>query len=193
MNQVEKIPDHPARALDNVYAQFQSSPNITAAIQAAAVGVQYFEDLCYSYITSSRLDLARGWLLDQWGELVGEIRAGLTDEEYRTIIEAKVAAVTLNEESLGAIAEVYKIAMRPCAVEGEEIFPGQSDLYALRDLPISDALLPRVVSVMEIVRPAGKNLVLTEVTRGYFSFEGDPDTNGYSPEGFGGDLGRRLN
>lgn len=87
---MEYIADHTARALDSLLSHYRNDEFLEAFATALGEVAQDVEDDIFDSIVSSRLDTATGDYLDQWGDVVGEDRGTLNDEEYRAIMIAKI-------------------------------------------------------------------------------------------------------
>ncbi|MEL6350066.1 MAG: hypothetical protein AAFV53_43605, partial [Myxococcota bacterium] len=75
-----------------MYSQFRGKPRIQALLAALGALLQDVEERRFNLVVSRTLELAQGVVLEQWGALVGEERAGLADEPYRQIIRVRMLA-----------------------------------------------------------------------------------------------------
>jgi hypothetical protein len=66
---------------------------IVALLRAMGDEVQLLEDEVFDHYVSSPISVAEGVVLDRWGAIVNEARYGLSDSDYRRIIEAKLLAL----------------------------------------------------------------------------------------------------
>lgn len=182
-------PDLAGEALDLLPSRFREARVVRALVTALAEGAQVVADEVYDLIVSLDLDTATGAHLDVRGSRVFEQRRGLTDDEYRQIIRAKIRAL----RSCGTAADIYEVALLVAP-------PGSSVI--LRELPVaayeitfradpsripSDRLRRRMRALLDIVRPVGWNPeYFLEAARPAFAFDGpaDPLLAGYDEGAF---------
>lgn len=93
-----------ARAL--LIEQYKGRPIIQGFLDSYIKRIQDLEDALWDIINSRRLDLAVGLQLDVLGLLVGELRLGRTDEEYRPSIRIRIRV----NRSRGRIVDVIDVA-----------------------------------------------------------------------------------
>lgn len=98
------------RALGLLAFQFRDKPNIKAMVAALAEQVEGLEDALLDVYATRNLETAQGTQLDVLGRVVGLERQGLTDEEYRLHLRAKIL---LNRSSgtPGEIFDVFSLLM----------------------------------------------------------------------------------
>ena len=105
VKEISHITDHIEKGLSRVPEQFKllekkyNSPikpellsGWEAFLTAFIKPAQEFEDICHKMLDSYDLRFTTGNALDRLGELVGQVRAGRNDEEYRTAILIKIGA-----------------------------------------------------------------------------------------------------
>lgn len=83
--------DHVQAALDRLPRRLQTKQRWTELLAALVRPFQALEDALIAMYDQRHLDNAEGAQLDQLGALVGEPRAGRTDDAYRRRIRARVA------------------------------------------------------------------------------------------------------
>ncbi len=88
----EHVTDHVARGLARLLQQFKGQPRIEALLTGYLEQVQELEDSLWDLRTLRSLDLAEGEQLDRLGEIVGQARGGLDDDNYRQLIRARIQA-----------------------------------------------------------------------------------------------------
>jgi hypothetical protein len=76
--------------LADLPAQFADKPRFQALFKALAKGEQELEDLAAALTFWRNLVDCVGTQLDGWGQIVGELRAGRSDADYRLGIIAKI-------------------------------------------------------------------------------------------------------
>jgi hypothetical protein len=90
--EVTQITDHADRGVALLMRALRDKPIVAALTRAVLRQVQGAEDMLWS-IVALTLDNATGHALDQYGELLGEVRdAGLSDDVYRDVLRAKILA-----------------------------------------------------------------------------------------------------
>ena len=170
------IPDQKKRAVSLLPSQFRTNqPVIEALAGAMGEGVQTLEDLIFGLMLGSRLDLATGALLDIWGDLVGEVRGDLDDEDYRKFVAARV----LTNRSTGVTDDLIAIAQlitSNSVVREQSFYPREVIIYVSRSDPMSDAVSARVAVMMNDARAAGTKLQVIESIPGYLGFSTNPDS-----------------
>jgi hypothetical protein len=194
VSDTEHIPNHVAIAVEALYAQWRDGEVARGTIRAAVQSIQRWENILYGYLVSSRYDVAEGFLLDLWGEIVGEKRLGLGHDDYRRVLQARILADTASDSPYDILA-VYRAVTAPSTVRYYDAPPWNSYyLFAFREDPLSDAMRVRVLSMMERVRPTTRAADLREVlVPGYFGFAADTDPDDHTVLGFGaGRFSRRL-
>jgi len=115
------VADGQARQL----AQFKDS-NVQTVLGIFLAQVQELETVIVQGLTKTYLANATGWMLEQWGAIVGEPRpaygdAATDDDIYRGLIYARIAI----NNSLGTLPDVYKILrlLQASQPKVREIYP----------------------------------------------------------------------
>ncbi len=154
-------------------------PRIQALVAALATGQQAREDEQFDLLLSVAIADATGDLLDKWGEAVGEQRLGLSDNEYRPFVLARMLANT-SDGTIDPLIILFRAATQPNVdVLWLSTFPAGFDLIVVRPLPMSAAVARRVARMIEDARPGGKHMTLTEALPGFFGFAANPDALGF--------------
>lgn len=91
-------------------SQFRAGSNVPDLLGALLTEAQIFEDNCVPLIESFWLKNATGWVLDQYGKLVGFERPGYgaaydDDDAFRVLIYGQIAA----NSSYGTMPDIYGI------------------------------------------------------------------------------------
>jgi len=172
------IPDHRARMLRRMLAQFRDLPDFKAILRAFAGVGQTLEDEIFGVLISTTFDVATGNDLDHWGALVGEVRDGLTDAEYRQIIQGRVQANAASG-TRDELIRIVQTVTAPSVVTHADYPPASACITARRPEPMSDNYARRAGAVVRVAKPAGVALCLIEAAAGYFGFEGDPEAEPY--------------
>jgi hypothetical protein len=83
---------HVTDALARLGEQFKSQPNLVAFLTAHVAPLQDIEDALQQLLLERQVDTAIGDQLDALGALVGQARAGLSDDNYRRYVRARIMA-----------------------------------------------------------------------------------------------------
>lgn len=128
---------------------------------ACVAPLQTAEDTLFDMITQRDLEQAEGAQIDQLGKLVGQARGGLSDENYRRYITARIAA----NRSNGTMEDVIRVATLiindPTAtfVITDE-FPAGLNLR-IEDITVTEVLAAILAGFLRATVIAGVRLVLT--------------------------------
>lgn len=87
--QITKITDHTGIGLARLITQYKGKPRMTALLTSYLIEVQAIEDAAFQVIDAT-IDTATGHALTQWGKIVGQVNPGLSDENYRVLIRARI-------------------------------------------------------------------------------------------------------
>ena len=173
MTDLPYIPDFRDMAVSLLLSQYRDSPRVRALVRACAGAPQKIEDIGFDLLVSTTISAASGWVLDQWGAVVGERRRGLDDEDYRRFIEARIAA-NLSEGTTDELIEIFELVAGPGDVRHYTHYPAGFKLVIFRDSPLTDALRSRIRALMESIRPAGVDMVLAEATQNTYQYDSGP-------------------
>ena len=177
----------------------QDKESVTFKAFCAALG-EMDNHLLYAIrdlLTSGSLDGASGWLLDRWGEVVGEKREGLKDDDYRRFIKA---AVILNksfasvEDHIALWGTLMGVDTGEAHVEYTELYPHGASFTAYRKALLPEKVARRAARMMRRSRPMGVVFRLVEAVDGrYFGFVDHASHPHAAPMGFNrGRLARAL-
>jgi hypothetical protein len=163
----------------NVRLMFQlRRPRISALVNALGQQAQRYEDAAFGYLIGILLDYAIGDQLDKWGLIVGEVRGGLRDDDYRRFINARI----LTNRSHGTTDELIAIAQlvtAPSRIQFTTIYPAGVCIYTFRAEAMSDQVVRRAGAMLRAAKAAGVAMELGEVVAGYFGWYGDADAEGF--------------
>lgn len=99
-------PDQAARAAELLLWQQKAKPRLAALVKALGAGAQLSENTIWAVIVgATTLAGAEGVSLDRWGEMIGEYRGGLDEEDYRRFIALR-GRVNTEHPSQDAMFEV---------------------------------------------------------------------------------------
>lgn len=162
-------------AVDRLPAGLYGKPRLEAFVRALAHGCQLLEDEIAARAMALGLDTANGADLDTLGEIVGERRDGLDDEDYRRFIAARLLA----RKCLGTpdeLVAILELVAAPCVAVHFDMFAAGFRLYFGRTLPLADEMLGRVRRFMVAVKPAGVTMLLVEYSASPLGFMANPYT-----------------
>lgn len=113
-----------ATGLLQLLSQFDGSPNLRDLASSFLDQAQALEDAAHPLLAERSLDNMTGHRLDGFGQVVAVMRAGRTDEEYRTRLRAELAILLSNglAEDLLNIAQLL-IQMTTADYELVEYYP----------------------------------------------------------------------
>lgn len=180
--------DHAQRAFEDTLVRLRKHPNIEDLVRALAIGVQLDEDIFLDYVTTQLLSVSTGYLLDRLGAFVGAQRLGATDDTFRKIIRARVAAQRSNG-TIGEIGHVLDLLVDAGLIVYSTAYPaGYRYYFVPNEGQLTDDQIRRAVRVLELARPAGVDASFVEAAGAddslTFRFDVDP--------GFGRRFGRLL-
>lgn len=99
------ILDHAARAVARLKEQFKSKEGVESLLNSLAEPAQGVEDALWQLYTERSIDVAVGVQLDALGAIVGQERGGMTDDDYRRHVRARIAA----NRSSGTVEDVIRV------------------------------------------------------------------------------------
>jgi hypothetical protein len=88
---VTRIPDHAGEAEARLMEQYRGQDRMLSVLAMVTGGHQNVEDATFELPEGRALTTAVGAQLDRLGELLGFKRSGLTDEQYRAVLQGVVA------------------------------------------------------------------------------------------------------
>jgi len=140
-------------------------PNIKALLKAALLAIQERADENWAVYTGQSFWLATGTALEQWAHRVGTTRGGLSDEELRNWIMAKVLADNSKGTADSAL-DVLLAATQPRKAEYINLGSGCCQLQIFREEPLGAILRGRVHRLMESIQPNGREMHVVECVVG---------------------------
>jgi hypothetical protein len=174
--------EHVADALANALSQFDDSTNLLTMVRILVGQVQELEDVVVSCFIDRTIDTAQGAQLNQYGAVVGQIRDGLTDSEYRKVIRTRIMANRSNTQINTILAVVALLAEPPGAVRYTLLHPAAYQLEYTVAEPTSTLMRKWIAAHALAATPAGVSLAhIAETTllSGYFGFLEDDDALGF--------------
>lgn len=140
MSDLVRNSDHVAQARARLIEQYKDKPKILVIVDALARQVQEVEDAIFDVFVQSAIEDALGSQLDDLGDIVGEARQGVPDDEYRGFIRARIRVNRSSGKREELIQIVQFIQDDELGVAFDEYYPasirieceGAVELNALR-------------------------------------------------------------
>lgn len=148
-------PDYELEMLGQVYQQWRDDPRIRALVGGIADALQLFETDMLTYYSASRLEVASGKLLDEWGALIDEPRLGADDETYRRAILAKPAAFRSDGTRERLVQMVNRFIGDGGTVQYYDAYPAALRITVQRVEPFSDSEAYRLKRYLEMAVATG--------------------------------------
>lgn len=183
----EKKDNHVEEGLSKLISQFRKKPKILALTTVYIQQLQELEDALSDLLTETNLGNAVGIHLDNIGAIVGELRLGRSDSQYRIAISARILLNTSN----GTIEDVIALAIASTeillTIEITEYFPAS---FNARIVEVIDPLVVDTDAIAAIIssgKPGGVggHLDFFEGTGTPFQFDG-PTGSGFDEGEYGG-------
>jgi hypothetical protein len=154
------ISDRVERALARLPQQHKDKANIRALVSALVGPAQAIEDAIWQLYTLRRVDTAEGVQLDLLGDVVGQPRDGLSDDDYRRYIRARIAT----NRSLGVVEDLIKITRLVVGDDALRVEVERQNIATivvrLLEIPITDELADIVFDFLFKAKAAGVRLIL---------------------------------
>lgn len=155
MGDLVRQDDHRTDGLNKLLAQFKGMPRMEALLGAFMDQIQKIEDVLFALYTERWIDTALGDNLDVIGRVVGEPRQGISDDDYRAFLRARVRV----NRSTGLLAELIQIVRLiqndGLDVRATEVYPAALILEAEEVVTVNPI---RVGKMLEQAAPAGVSL-----------------------------------
>lgn len=143
---VVRIDDHQAQARDRLLQQSRGKSNFTALLNSMTAVVQSFEtELAYPVLEGRQLNEAEGAQLDGIGSLVGQLRGGALDAEYRLLLQGRIFANASDSTTPTIMALVTALFGAESVQVVSELSPGFSHRQSpgVLGIEIGSPTLPR--------------------------------------------------
>lgn len=189
MTPLTRITDHVTRALATLPSQWRDSPKVRALVSVLAKPDQDLEDTAWDLYSKRGVETAEGVQLDILGKLVGQLRLGLSDDDFRRLIRVRILANRAGGRAdtiTRVIAGVLGVVVRyHGTVYGSTLYPTTAPQAEYRltwdtDDTTSADLELQVRLLLDAISPAGVAWEAVEAkATGAFRFSGG------AGEGFG--------
>lgn len=178
MSNITYIPNYADQAVALLPSPYHGAERIEALTRAAAAAPQVIEDATFDAMVGDNPTDAAGVTLDRWGRIVGQPRRGLTDEEYRRFIEARIQA-NIAGSSIEELIELWEAVTAPGEIRHFQLSPAAYALVVFRNTPMRPTLRARVRELMKAVQPAGIGMTLIEApaTDAAYQYDEGPGLN----------------
>lgn len=179
-NEIAYIPDHADLAEARLPQQYMGKAKLTALARLLGSQVQDVEDIVFDMIDNGGILDGYDSLLDQIGDVVGQLRQGLSDADYKLRLIAKIGQ-NVSDGTTETLIRIFKILMQADKVYFNEIFPAGFSLEAINATPLGS--IDEIKAALNASRLGGVGIdFFATAPTVAFSFSDDPDLNG---EGFG--------
>lgn len=150
--------DYFAEAKSRLTQQFKGLPRIEGFLKAVSAEVQELEDAMWEVFIDRVLqsDLATDDLLAKLGALVGQGSEGLSDAQYRILIQARILA----NRSSGRREELITILSTLCpgmTIRAHDYYPASFYLWPMGAVPVPPILVG--ASFLSVAVAAGVKLI----------------------------------
>lgn len=172
------ITDHVERARELMTNDLKDKPNMGAFNKAFVSEVQELEDVFYELVIQRRVETAQGAMLDQLGAVVGEARDGLSDNDYRRFVQARVET-NIGEGEIPRLISVLKTITGASTVRFQALPPANYSVSYVVPSPLATSLTQRIVAQVLELTPAGVGFEVVEAPEGFFGFKGNPRALGF--------------
>ena len=169
--------DHESDIKSLLLSQYCDSDNMLNLLSAIASIKQEIEHVALDLLDKRTLANAEGTQLDGLGELVGLLREGRTDDEYRTEIGIQIQ-INLSGGQIEILIGVVSSLTGSTLVQLTESYPAKISISFNGTAPTN------LSSVVNSLKAAGVELTLTQISLVPFVFEGDIGGLGFSDDGF---------
>lgn len=151
--------DHVAEGLNRLLTQFHDRPNFAGVVSSLAGQIQELETVAWQLLTERTLTAAVGVQLDGLGGIVGEVRAGRLDLDYRAAIRGRIRRNRAHGRTEDLI-HLIRLLM-PAATSNIQDGPGPATITVELDTgfdPVTDPSPEEVHSTMEKGAAGGVSL-----------------------------------
>jgi len=155
--------DHVTNALARLVEQFKL-PTIQALAAVLVAPVQSIEDALQQLYSERGVDTALGDQLDALGGIVGQDRGGLSDDDYRRYIRARIAT----NKSRGRVEDLITVARLVVYEDDAGFQVDQQGIAAVvlrvRDVVVSDDVAEILIAFLRQTVAAGVRVILETLT-----------------------------
>lgn len=172
---LSRINNHKEQARNRLLEQYKRKFVIEKYLDIlVGCPIQDLEDAYFTLFEQLNINTVSGDQLDQIGDIVGQPRLGLKDDEYRISIKGRIG-VNNSKGTIDNIIQIWKFMSGADNIIVTENFPAEVEIST--DVPISSTLLELAISFIEQVIGAGigfGGVVIFDPSNA-FAFESSPD------------------
>lgn len=182
---MEHIPNHSGLAEEDLLV-YRHKPRMLAFLRACMGQAQLLENKIFGLLVSQTLNEASGNALEQFGQLLGEERGALSEDEYRKIIFARILARRRPRDVAPRdhMIRVFGTLTAPSTVQFWYRHPMGIRMAARRAQPMSEIMHRRIRRLMDQLYGSGYAMDLVEVVEGQFTLN--------TEDGFGSPMARAF-
>jgi hypothetical protein len=163
---VDDVTLHTPLALLRLIERWKGKPNLAAILASYTDQLQLLENALWDIITARLVDYAEGAQLDAIGRIVGEIRQGQNDAQYRARLRVRIRI----NQSFGTAEDVIIVLQMLDAALFAFVESGYAHFDIVYSAPLtSPAVASQVPKIIKQTRAAGIGATVTiptDATRG---------------------------
>lgn len=172
------IEDHDERAKNLLTSDFDEADQLRKLVDALVGEVQELEQVFYALIVEQYLNSAVGDQLDRYGQIVGELRAGLSDADYRGFIRARIKT-NQGESEIDRLLEVVATISGAQNVRYIPTVPASYQLIIEVINALDEGTQNRIFNQILQLTPAGVGTTVVQAEVDGFGFKDDPRSLGF--------------
>lgn len=159
------IPDHAGAARDRLAQEYKFQPNLGGLLDAFNTETQVLEEAFWALLNQRGLTSAFGVQLDILGEILGQPRMGLTDDDYRLWLISRIR-LNLGSCTVEDVYSIFILIVPPgTTLTIRDEFPAAFTLV-LDGAPV---VITQLIRLLRLAKAAGVRVILEW-------FEADPAT-----------------
>lgn len=155
MQTLTKITDHVAQAKARLLTQYADKQTFLDLTECLTSGIQKLEDVFYSLLSIISIEDSEGIQLDNIGYVVGQLRNGLDDPEYKIFIYGRIAA-NLSKGTPEELISIFSLLTNATLVTYQEIYP--ASFSVMTDGTIIAGLEDQIKEILNIAAAGGVGL-----------------------------------
>jgi len=162
--------DLPASAQSLLLWQHSCKERLKAYACALGSAAQISEALLFGILIGTSFDAATGEQLDRWGLLVGEERGGLTDTEFRLLIDLRVFVNTAHPSEDNMYSLISR-GLAPSAVRADYMRPGGIQYHVASLVFTPEPFPTRIGQLVRSFKPVGVATAIVEYVPDHFALD----------------------
>lgn len=144
-----KITNHVQAAQDRLVEQYKESVKFNDLIESFVLPVQEIEDQIDDVYRLRSINTAEGVQLDGIGSIVGQLRSGQSDTDYRASILAQIE-INISGGQPESIINALRQILNPLVIDYTDIYPAYFQIFVQ-----TDNFVPNLPSLIRSFSPAG--------------------------------------